>query len=299
MSLVSKPTALTQQVREKKATNKRGDELANAFLLHLNTINADSYFPIKQVAELRLKEMQHEIGKLGKYPDYPKNLPRFSPSSADKCDRELFYKAVRAEKDAKPSYPFQNRWTRNSTAVHEAVQTTLLDAEVRLKDPAFTVERMPNGLPAWERNIEKWKVFTHHGVQFVLYGMMDGVLQYKDGSRIGFEFKTKSNSVAQIKATKEPQQSHVMQCVAYSLLFDVNEFLITYESVAKDKWSTNENARDDVKVFYVKVTEKQRQDLLNKFVRVAINLQDGEVSEPNYSKCLFCPFKSKCEDDGL
>lgn len=298
MSLVSKPDGLRDTVKKNAAKQKRSVELTDAFLFHLNSINGKDYFPVKSVEQLLHKQHASEIGKMGKRPGYPTNLPRFSPSSSDKCDRELFYKAVRAEQDAKTMYPFQRRWTRNSTAVHEAVQRTLLEAEVLLDSPKFLVERMEDtGLPAWERNVEKWKVFQHQGTEFVLYGMMDGILVYEDGSRIGFEFKTKSNSVAQIKQAKEPQGSHVAQCVAYSLLFGVDEYLITYESVAKDKWSTNELARDDVKVFYVKVTEKQRQELLDKFARIAYNVEDGEVSEPNFSKCLFCPFKSKCEDE--
>lgn len=300
MSLVSKPDGLREKVQKQVAKNRRSSELTDAFLMHIEELHSKDYYPIKEVESLLLKEKQADVERIGKYPDYPKDLPRFSPSSADKCDRELFYKALKVPQDEQTSYPFQRRWTRNSTAVHEAMQRNLLEAEILNENPKFKVERMADtGLPAWEQNVAQWKVFEHHGAKFVLYGMMDGILVYEDGSRIGFEFKTKSNSVAQIKSTKAPQDSHVAQCIAYSLLFGIDEYLITYESVAKDKWSTNENARDDVKVFYVKVTEKDRQALLDKFARVAYNIEDGEVSEPNYSKCLFCPFKTRCEEYGL
>lgn len=298
MSLVSKPTELTATIRQKNKNKQRSSELTDAFLMHFDELHSKDYFPIKSVEKIMLLQQQYMVENMGKRPTYPTNMPRFSPSSADKCDRELFYKAVKAEQDEQTMYPFQRRWTRNSTAVHEAVQRNLLEAEVLLDKPKFLVERMEDtGLPAWEQNIAQWKVFEHHGAQFVLYGMMDGVLLYEDGSRIGFEFKTKSNSVAQIKSIKEPQESHVAQCVAYSLLFGIDEYLVTYESVAKDKWSTKEEARPDIKAFYVKVTDKMRTDLLDKFARITFNLEDGEVSAPNYSKCLFCPFKSKCEGE--
>lgn len=194
-------------------------------------------------------------------------------------------------KDPADEVTFRRRWTRNSTAVHGCVQKQLLEAEVLLDEPAFKVHRLENELPAWEKNIEGWKKITHNGVEFILFGMCDGILEYKDGSKIGFEYKTKSNSVAQIKSLREPSRSHFTQCVAYSILFGVDEWCITYESVAKDKWTTGENARPDMKIFYVKVTENDRQRLLDRWSRVAMNLQDGEVSTPDFSKCLFCPFK--------
>jgi hypothetical protein len=291
--LITKPTDLREQVLRDKAKNKRGDELTHAILMQFDQINSIDYFPIRSVQQLMIKQAQFELdrGRL----DYPKEFYRFSPSSSDKCEREMFYKNAKAPMDEKTMVPFQRRWTRNSTAVHEATQRQLLESEVKLKDPAFTVLRLDNGLPAWEKNLENWVMVTHQGVQFVLTGMMDGILEYRDGSHIGFEFKTKSNTVADIKRLKEPAPSHRQQCVAYSILFGINEFVIVYESVAKDKWSTGTEGREDMKSFYVKVTQTDRNRLLDKWARVVMNLQDGEVSTPDYSKCLFCPFKTHCE----
>jgi CRISPR/Cas system-associated exonuclease Cas4 (RecB family) len=292
LSFVSKPTDLRDEVIKDMAKNKRGDELTHAILMQFEQINAIDYFPIRSVQELLIKQAQFELnrGRLG----YPREFYRFSPSSSDKCEREMFYKNAKAPMDEQTMYPFQRRWTRNSTAVHEATQRQILESEVLLKDPAFKVQRLDSGLPAWEKNLEDWKLVTHNGVQFVVTGMMDGILEYKDGSSIGFEFKTKSNSVADIKRLKEPAPSHRQQCVAYSVLFGINEFVIVYESVAKDKWSTGPEARDDMKAFYVKVTQADRNRLLDKWARVVENLQDGEVSAPDYSKCTFCPFKTHC-----
>lgn len=293
---VSKPTELTAKVKAKKESEKRGDMLTHAFYNHIEAINSVDYFNVKSVEEIVLKEQEHLVSKMGKRPAYPMDIPRFSPSSSDKCERELFFKALKMKRDDQTSHPFQRRWTRNSTAVHGAIQKQLLEAEVILDNPEFKVMRLDNGLPAWEKNIENHKVIEHNGVKFVVFGMCDGILDFKDGTKVGFEFKTKSNSVAQIKQIKEPSSSHVMQTVAYSILFGVDEWLITYESVAKDKWSTAENARPDFKVFYHKVTEQDRKRLLDKWARVAENVETGEVSTPNFSKCLFCPFKEICDE---
>ncbi|MDQ0976678.1 CRISPR/Cas system-associated exonuclease Cas4 (RecB family) [Neobacillus niacini] len=294
MSLLSKPTELREQVLAKKEGNKRGDELVQAFHNHIEAVNSKDYFDIVEVEELLLKEQAHAIEVMKTPKTYPKELARFSPSSSDKCERELFFKANKAEKDEDTGHPFQRRWTRNSTAVHGAIQRQLLEAEIVVENPDFVVLRLENGLPAWEKNIEDWKVIEHNGVTFVLFGMCDGILQYKDGTKVGFEYKTKSNSVAQIKQLKEPSPSHRLQCVAYSILFGVDEWLITYESVAKDKWTTNENARPDFKIFYTRITEQDRTILLNKWARVAEKVDTGYVPAPNPSKCMFCPYKKVC-----
>lgn len=299
MSLLTRPTDLTNKVREKMQGKERGEELVNALTKHIEDINSVDYFDIIEVEELLLKEQQHNIEVMKTKKTYPKEFPRFSPSSSDKCERELYFKANKAMKDEETGFPFQRRWTRNSTAVHGAVQRQLLEAEIVLDSPEFKVMRLDNGLPAWEKNIEDWKLIEHNGVQFVVFGMCDGILEYKDGSKVGFEFKTKSNSVAQIKQLKEPAPSHRMQCVAYSILFGVDEWLITYESVAKDKWTTGENARNDFKVFYYKVTDRERKHLLDKWARVADNINTGEIPNANTSKCTFCPFNTICDGVGL
>jgi hypothetical protein len=296
MSLLSKPTELTEQVREKKASEARGEQLIADLSSHIEAISKEDYFDVLEVEEIMLQEQAHAIEVMKTRKTYPRDIPRFSPSSAGKSKTELFLKAIKAPKDERITYPFQNRWTRNSTAVHGAMQKTLLEAEVILHDPMFTVMRLPdNGnLPAWEKNIERWKVIEHNGQTFVIFGMCDGILKYReDGSMVGFEYKTKSNSVAQIKQLKEVNPSHRLQTVAYAILFDVDEWLITYESVAKDKWTTNENARPDFKIFYNKVTEADKKRLLDKWADVAKHVEAGEMPKEQLSPMdlMFFPYK--------
>ncbi|UTV34900.1 hypothetical protein [Bacillus altitudinis] len=296
MSLVSKPTDFTKQVREQMASKERGQQLIADLSSHIEDIGKEDYFDVLEVEELVLREQAYAVEVMKKKKDYPTDIPRFSPSSAGKSKAELYLKAIKAEKDEKLTYPFQNRWTRNSTAVHGAMQKTLLEAEVILQNPMFTVMRLPEkgGLPAWEKNIERWKVIEHNGQRFVIFGMCDGILEYKkDGTKVGFEYKTKSNSVAQIKQIKEPNPSHIAQTVAYAILFEVDEWLITYESVAKDKWTTNENARPDFKIFYNKVTEADKKRLLDKWADVAKHVEAGQLPDSPLGKFdyMFFPYK--------
>lgn len=303
MGLTSKAGAkkLREQVQVITGTG-RSQELTSGIIAHFNELHSenrwtDKYIE-KQIIDDELKDLDSNFLDIG----LQKGIIMFSPSSASKCERELFLKATKAEKDSVTMFPYQRRWTRNSTAVHRAVQKDLMYAEKLLTNPKFTVERTSEGRPAWERNIAHVLQITHRGIPFQLYGMMDGILRYTpDDSRIGFEFKTKSTTIAAVGdfKMKEATPDHVTQCTAYSLLFGVDEFLITYESVAKDSWMKGEEARADMKAFYVKVTDLDRQKLLDKFADVAEQYYNGEIPMPDLSKCIFCPFKSRCKEIGV
>jgi CRISPR/Cas system-associated exonuclease Cas4 (RecB family) len=289
---------LTKKPVREQATRK--SELENALKGQFNLLHSINHFQRHDVESILLEQKKLEVERLKKFYQLPKGLVKFSPSGASKCDRELFYKAIRMKQDLQTGYPYQRRWTKNSTYVHERVQADLLYSEVLVPNPSFKVHRLESGLPAWEKNIETHRVITHNGVTFVLHGMMDGVLQYKDGSYVGFEFKTKSTSAESVAKLKAPSPSHKQQCVAYSILFShlfpegLNEFIITYESVAKDNWMANERAVDDLKTFYVKVTDKDRAKLLDKFANITEMVTNGELPEQQTSKCMFCPYKSTC-----
>lgn len=297
MGLTNKKGA--RQLRESvrgAMESARGEELTSALLNQFNTLHSQDYFPDKEIEKLLLEQRERELNELGTHQEYEEGVFRFSPSSAGKCERELFYRALKVRQEQDDKQPYHRRWTRNSTAVHEAVQRDLLYSEKLIPNPAFTVERTADNLPAWEKNISTWKHIEHKGVPFILNGMMDGILRYKDGSRIGFEFKTKSTTIAQVGEYKmrQAEESHRLQTVAYSLLFGIDEFLIMYESVAKDSWLKGIDAKPDIRAFYVKVTEEDREALKDKFARVAAMCYGGEVPDGDYSKCIFCPFKKKC-----
>lgn len=275
---------------------ERAEELEEAILDQFDQIHSIDFFPDPDIERLLLRQQEKEIEELRKRPQLEKGIVCFKPSGASKCERELFYTALKVKPDEMVMFPYQRRWTRNSSAVHAARQRELLYCEKLIENPAFKVARTSEGLPCWESNIHTVKKIEHKGIPFYISGMMDGILEYRDGSKIGFEFKTKSTTIAQVGAYKmrDAQESHKMQTVAYSLLFGINEFLIVYESVAKDGWDKGADARPDMRAFYVKVTESDRQQLLDKWAWVASQCYAGEVPDGDYSKCIFCPYKSRC-----
>lgn len=272
-------------------------------------VNTKSYFPKQEVEEILLREKQFELWRMEKDNRFkvPHDLVKFTPSGASKCKRELFYKALKMKQDETQNAPFNNRWTRNSTAIHGAIQRDLLYTPYLLNNPSFEVlytDRFKDKfglLPAWEKNIEDYKKIEHDGVEFYVSGMMDGLMKHrKTGKTYGFEFKTKTNDSWQVHRMNKPSPSHVQQCVAYSLLFEdaegkpVNDYLLTYEAVPKDKWGSGATALEDIKVFHVEVTQRQKNALLKKWSTVARMVEDGELPKQETSKCLFCPYKTIC-----
>lgn len=252
-----------------------------------------------EIESLLLRQMEHEVNLIGKAPKYPEDIVKFNPSGASKCPLELYFRAIEVEPVEDDKYPYHDRWTRNSTAVHEAIQRDLLYAEKVLKNPKFTVVRTAEGLPAWEKNILRWKVFEHNGQRFIINGMMDGILKYTpEDMVVGFEFKTKSNTIGQVGnyKMKDATESHKLQCVAYSLLFGIEDYVIMYESLAKDGWNKGIEAKQDIRAFHFHVTEEMRTALLDKFAHVASCVENGIEPEQEPDKCLFCPFKYLCHE---
>lgn len=289
---------LTKRVVENEG--ERGQRLAGGLFHQMQELHSLDYFPDPTIEQLLLEQKEKEVSKLKEFRKLPDGLICFSPSGASKCKRELYYKAKKEKKDLIQRYPYQRRWTRNASAVHEATQRDLLYCEKLLDKPIFTVERMENGLPAWEDNIKTYKQFTYDCVDFLLYGMCDGILIYEpDGTRVGFEFKTKSTTLGAVGTfkLKAPADEHRTQCIAYSLLFGVDEFVIMYESLAKDGWMKGSEAKPDVRTFYITVTEKDRQTLLARFSEVADAFYHDEVPDREEDKCIFCPYQTVCKGE--
>lgn len=234
----------------------------------------------------------------------PKRFSKFTPSSASKCKRELYYKIKKMEQEDE-NQPYNNRWTRNSTAVHEAVQRDMLYAEKFIDSPDFSIQMIETeqfgSLPAWEKQIENYKIHRHDDQEFVVSGMMDGLLTHNPtGKTYGFEFKTKTNSSDQVHKMTKPAQHHIQQATTYSLIFEdetgrpLRDFFLVYEAVPKDKWGAGVIAWEDLKVFHVHITDRQRNNMLKKFAEVAKMVDDGELPDRQRSKCMFCPFKKIC-----
>lgn len=294
-----------EQLRKRTIGNEseRGQRLSGGLFHQINALHSIDFFPDYTIEKLLLEQKQREVSKMGSFEPLPKDIIYFTPSGASKCPRELYYKAYRMPKDEIQRFPYHRRWTRNASMIHEACQRDLLYCEKHLDDSdlMFTVKRMDDsGLPCWEENIKKKMTIEHNGQTFMLYGMCDGILEYvPDGSPVLFEFKTKSTTIGAVGnfKLKEPQADHTQQATAYSLMFGVDECLFMYESLAKDGWMKGEEAKPDFRTFYHKVTQQDKDALLDKFATIADAYYKKELPDKDESKCLFCPYKTICQEN--
>jgi hypothetical protein len=252
----------------------------------------DDYKLDTQILTWKIEEMTD--GRKNLRGDWNENLPTFSPSGASSSDRDLFFKIKEAQEDEQEFEPYQKRWVRNGSAIHDAQQRDLLYIEKYLEDAPFEVLRTKEGKPAWERNTRTVKQFEHNGEKFQMYGMVDGMLYHKPTKkRIGYDFKTKSTTVAAVGdyKLKVPQENNLLQMIAYSLLFEVDEYIIHYESLAKDGWTKGKEARNDMKVFHVKITDEMRNDVLDKFARITKMAREGIIPPRELDNELFSKYK--------
>lgn len=318
MSLVSKKGAM--QVKESVfGQDVAQDQMAREFFQQVNDYHGlDRVFDDQKLERILLQQRMLEVESITKKPSYDTSMTRFNPSGASKCERELFFKMTGVDPDESELCPYHKRWTRNAEAVHQAMQRDLLYMGEKLESPLFKVVKVQDVLgegadqeramlPAWEQNLLTAKEFTHNGETFLINGMMDGVLNYiPDGKLVGFEFKTKSTTIATVGTYKMKgvQDSHRLQCVCYSCLFfgDVHEdrtdtFIVMYESLAKDGWMKGVEARDDFRVFQINVTKEDRLMLLDKFAKVTKMIRENNLPEADSDKCFFCAYKSVCQGE--
>lgn len=308
MNLTSKNKALEikAQAKEKKAKGKVADPIPNSpeaqeFQDMINEYHSKDIFPDNEIELAFLKDQTEQItdGKKNMRGTWDNNLPTFSPSGVSECERGLAFKILKADQDEQIMEPYQRRWVKNGSAIHERTQKDFAYMEKYMKDAPFHIMRTKEGKFAWERNTRTVKQFTHNGQTFQIYGMCDGMLwDNVREKRIGYDFKTKSTTIAVIGdyKMKAPQENNLAQMVAYSLLFEVDEFFIHYESLAKDSWSKGKEARSDIRVFHVTITEEMKTALLDKLAGIVTDLENNELPNPDFDKCMFCKYRQICAE---
>jgi hypothetical protein len=294
-------TGKGKQIGMAEETESLGQKMAKQLLDQFNQLHSiDNVKTDKGIEELLLKQMEHNISMIDAEPTYPKDVVKFNPSGASKPVMDLYLKAIGTKEKHTDKFPYHKRWTRNGSAIHDTVQKDLLYSEKYAPKPYFNVVRMESGLPAWEQNLLKWMQFEQNGYHFLINGMMDGILEYlPTGQKVGFEFKTKSTTIGQVGhyKMKDAQEEHKLQVVAYSLLFGLDDFIIMYESLAKDGWTKGAEAKPDIRAFHVHVTDEMREDLLDKFA-YAVACKEHGIEPDDKTLGFFSGYKYLFEQEG-
>lgn len=277
--------------------SERSHKMAAEFYKQINDFHA---MGLKTDPEIEIIYYENVLKNL-KFPVertyVPKDAYIFMPSSASKCKRELYLHLTGNKKNADNDWlPYHYRWTRNSIAVHEAVQKDFLYMRKYMPEANFQIH-LVDGIPMWEENLKTTTLVEHKGVQFALVGQMDGILRYMPENKlIGFEFKTKTNSVAQVGTykMKDIAEFHKLQAVCYKIMFGLDEFIFMYEAVAKDQWIKGKEARMDIRVFHIEVTDQMVEEMKDKFYDVIKAIEAKAAPDKEIDKCLLCDYKTIC-----
>jgi hypothetical protein len=233
---------------------------------------------------------------------WPKR-PYFSPSNSKACPRELYMKAKRAKKDAFPKPPFQGRWQEIGTAIGDVIQRTVLAMERNLPDCPFRFERNEDGTPVFEDFAKKNHEINHNGQHFYLYGTCDGIMEYRteDGEvlRVGLEIKSKQTTPAKtsLYSFKEAEEGHRKQCVAYSIMYNVDYYIILYVNAAKKGWVLTDEeyeATPDIRAFGFEITDADRAELLDNFAEITQAINENNPPKMDLSRFTFNSFKTAC-----
>jgi CRISPR/Cas system-associated exonuclease Cas4 (RecB family) len=233
---------------------------------------------------------------------WPKR-PYFSPSNSKACPRELYVKAKRAPKDSFPKPPYQGRWQEIGTAIGDVIQRTVLAMERKLPDCPFRFERNADGTPVFEDFAKRNHEIKRNGQTFYLYGTCDGIMQYvtEDGEilRVGLEIKSKQSTPAKTSqhSMREADEGHRKQCVAYSIMYDVDYYIILYVNAAKKAWVMSDadyEATPDIRAFGFEITDADRDELLDNFAEIAGAINTDTPPALDLSRWTFNGFKTAC-----
>ena len=232
----------------------------------------------------------------------------FSPSSSGSCPRELYLKIKGAERDAQQVQAHQTRWQHIGTKIGDMIQEQVLLMENHLEEltgeaPRFQFLRNNYGEPMFEEFA--YKTMPVHDSYF-LTGTTDGIMEFtlNNGEKIkvGLEIKSKQTTYAQTGGysmrTADPK--HILQTVAYSLMYDVDYWIILYVNGSKKSWTMNAEDIEkypDIRAFGHYVTPEMQNRLLEKFDGIIRAVETNEPPKLDLTKWTFNNYKKACALD--
>lgn len=235
--------------------------------------------------------------------------PYFSPSSSGSCERELYLKIKGAERDKQEVQPHQTRWQHIGTKIGDMIQEQVLLMEHHLENltgvkPKFRFERNEYQEPMFEEFAYNKTLIKD---RYYLMGTTDGIMHFKDTEtdqviRVGLEIKSKQTSYSQTGnfSMKDADPKHKLQTVAYSIMYNVDYWIIVYVNGSKKSWNMSEEdftKYPDVKAFGHYVTQEMKDDLLGKFDYIMDSVEKNQPPKLDLTKWTFNNYKKACSID--
>lgn len=242
------------------------------------------------------------------YPEIPCEI-NFRSSATGSCPRELAMQASNMEADKRRIQKHQRSWQGIGTKIGDYMQEEVLMMEKHYQRKTgepfnFQFERLEGDVPNFEQFSTKYITVDTGFVKFSTGGSVDGVMIYTDPitmeqTRVGFEVKSKQSSYSATGhfSMKGPNEKHVQQVTNYSILNDLDYYIIVYLSAAHQKWTqTDEEAAKypDFRCFGIDVTQEMKDAVIEKFTMVCESVVSGELPKLSLNDWLFNGYKKAC-----
>lgn len=248
------------------------------------------------------KEVPHQLMRDYLAIDAPfPQKPYFTPSAATACPRELYEKGIGSKRDKGGQQPHQKRWTKIGTRIGDMLQEDMLLIEKHWPDAPFQIDRTADGYPAFEEFVAGNYPVAVDGEAFNLYGMSDGIMRYTDREtgeiiRVGLEIKSKQTTPAMTSThtMREANEKHIAQCKLYSLMFNVDYYVIVYINAAHKSWSIDDaefTKTPDIRAFGFHFTDDDRYAALKPLADVRKMIREETPPLPDLTKFTFNGFK--------
>lgn len=288
---------------------KQAEKIASMFVEQLNLFHSQ---PSPRDSQLELYLHQSYADVLRRTASQGFSLPDkpyFSPSSSGSCPRELYLKIKGEERDSVEVSPHQTRWQHIGTKIGDMIQEQVLLMERNLENltqvkPKFKFVRNNHSEPLFEEFAYTKKLINN---RFYLMGTTDGIMYFQDTEssqviKVGLEVKSKQTSYSQTGgySMKEANPKHKLQTVAYSIMYDVDYWIIVYVNGSKKSWNMSEEdfiKYPDVRAFGHYVTQEMKTDLLNKFNNIMDAVDNNTPPKLELENWTFNNYKKACALD--
>jgi CRISPR/Cas system-associated exonuclease Cas4 (RecB family) len=243
-------------------------------------------------------EMYYYKTVLLQHPPREPKVDMFSPSSLNKCSREIYYmiNGIKPEPNLSTPEHLLGSWaaiTDAGTDRHERIQTTLTEMKKTGLDiewidvEEYVKEHKPVGTSVIEKSGMETKLFSELlSARF----LCDGIVKLK-GKFYIIEIKTMNSrkyAIAENKNSMLPE--HLMQAAAYSTALGIDDVLYIYEN--------REN--NQIRVYERHVREEHKKAVLNKIFAIQSYKEKGAVPPKctDDKRCMYCSYKQRCQEDG-
>lgn len=296
------------EVVETSPKQKQAEEIATFFVEQLNLFHAQPS-PRDSQVDLYLHQCYADVLRRTARRGYSKpDKPYFSPSSSGSCPRELYLKIKGAERDSQEVEPHQTRWQHIGTKIGDMVQEQVLLMEHHLENltgvkPKFKFVRNEYQEPMFEEFAYNKTLIKD---KYYLMGTTDGIMYFEAPNgeiiKVGLEVKSKQTTYSQTGgySMKDANPKHKLQTVAYSIMYNVDYWIIVYVNGSKKSWTMTEEDKakyPDIRAFGHYVTQEMKDNLLGKFDGIMECVEKNDPPKLELENWTFNNYKRACALD--